>query len=145
MSCQMPFPSQSVPRPRVWFAMGIAALLGACASINQDPMAQPVIGAKTKGILNIDGLQFKDSNGNGRLDPYEDWRLPVDERGMYGYMADLATEPRWYRVQETFTEDADLNARIVTALVEGLQGGPVNPGSAVGYVNSDTGIINARA
>lgn len=30
-------------------------------------------------------------------------------------------------------------------LVEGLQGGPVNPRSRVGYVNSDTGIINARA
>ena len=292
MSCQMPFSPQPVPRPRVWVAMGIAALLGACASINQGPVAQPVSGAKTKGILNIDGLQFKDSNGNGKLDPYEDWRLPVDERvrdlvarmgleekagmmlidtlnagcggsvspaainfidaqkmtrfilrnvvkgasdkcdgsvppgrsgnavtplqmavftnaiqamaeakplgipvqfkdnarnhyetdprfgisagagaftefpkeagiaaaafgtgdmspvkrltevmgqewnaiglrGMYGYMADLATEPRWYRVQETFTEDVGLNARIMTALVEGLQGGPVNTRSAV--------------
>ncbi len=292
MSCQMPFPSQTVPKLRVWFSMGIAALLGACASINQGPMTQPVIGTKTKGILNVDGLQFKDSNGNGKLDPYEDWRLPVDGRvsdllarmsleekagmmlidtlnagcggsvspaatnfidmqkmtrfilrnvvkgasdkcdgsvpsgrsgnavtplqmatftnaiqamaeakplgipvqfkdnarnhyetdprfgisagagaftefpkeagiaaaalgtgdmspvkrltevmgqewnaiglrGMYGYMADLATEPRWYRVQETFTEDADLNARIMTALVQGLQGGPVNTRSAV--------------
>ena len=36
---------------------------------------------------------------------------------MYGYMADLATEPRWYRVQETFTEDADLNAEIMKTLV----------------------------
>lgn len=27
-------------------------------------------------------------------------------RGMYGYMADLSTEPRWYRVHETFTEDS---------------------------------------
>jgi len=34
----------------------------------------------------------------------------VGLRGMYGYMADLATEPRWYRVHETFTEDADLAA-----------------------------------
>jgi len=46
-------------------------------------------------------------------------------------MADLATEPRWYRVSETFTEDANLTANIMTELVKGLQGGPVNPGSAV--------------
>jgi beta-glucosidase len=37
---------------------------------------------------------------------------------MYGYMADLATEPRWYRIHETFTEDADLAAHIMTALVK---------------------------
>jgi len=55
----------------------------------------------------------------------------VGLRAMYGYMADLATEPRWYRVHETFTEDADLNANIMKTLVEGLQGGPVNPKSAV--------------
>lgn len=43
-------------------------------------------------------------------------------RGMYGYMADLATEPRWYRVHETFTEDADLMSNIAGTLVETLQG-----------------------
>ncbi len=59
-----------------------------------------------------------------------EWRA-VGLRGMYGYMADLATEPRWYRVQETFTENADLAASIMRALVEGLQGGPVSPASAV--------------
>ena len=52
-------------------------------------------------------------------------------RGMYGYMADLATEPRWYRVHETFTEDADLAANIMKTLVETLQGGPLNPKSPV--------------
>jgi beta-glucosidase len=31
-------------------------------------------------ILTIDGLKFKDLNKNGKLDPYEDWRLPVDVR-----------------------------------------------------------------
>ncbi|WP_342130907.1 glycoside hydrolase family 3 protein [Hydrogenophaga sp. OTU3427] len=59
-----------------------------------------------------------------------EWRA-IGLRGMYGYMADLATEPRWYRVSETFTEDANLTANIMTELVKGLQGGPVNPGSAV--------------
>lgn len=59
-----------------------------------------------------------------------EWRA-IGLRGMYGYMADLATEPRWYRVHETFTEDADLNARIMTTLVQNLQGGPLNPDSPV--------------
>ncbi len=31
-------------------------------------------------ILQIDGAAFKDLNKNGSLDPYEDWRLSVDER-----------------------------------------------------------------
>lgn len=32
------------------------------------------------GILEQDGLFFKDLNRNGKLDPYEDWRLPAKER-----------------------------------------------------------------
>ena len=54
-----------------------------------------------------------------------EWRS-IGLRGMYGYMADLSTEPRWYRVHETFTEDADLCAEIMKTLVTGLQGGPVS-------------------
>lgn len=50
-------------------------------------------------------------------------------RGMYGYMADLATEPRWYRIHETFTEDADLAADIVRTLVLNIQGEKLGPGS----------------
>ena len=60
----------------------------------------------------------------------EEWKA-IGIRGMYGYMADLATEPRWYRVHETFTEDADLAANIIKTLVENLQGGPLNPKSPV--------------
>jgi len=52
-------------------------------------------------------------------------------RGMYGYMADLATEPRWFRNHETFSEDADLVADISSILVKTLQGGAVNPGTKV--------------
>jgi beta-glucosidase len=31
-------------------------------------------------ILKVGNLSFKDLNRNGKLDKYEDWRLPVDER-----------------------------------------------------------------
>ena len=51
----------------------------------------------------------------------EEWSS-IGLRGMYGYMADLSTEPRWYRTHETFTEDADLGANIMGQLVESLQG-----------------------
>lgn len=51
----------------------------------------------------------------------EEWSS-IGLRGMYGYMADLSTEPRWYRTHETFTEDAPLGANIMGRLVETLQG-----------------------
>ncbi|NND31014.1 MAG: glycoside hydrolase family 3 protein, partial [Saprospiraceae bacterium] len=47
-------------------------------------------------------------------------------RGMYGYMADLSTEPRWYRNHETFTEDSDLASEIISTLVKSLQGESLN-------------------
>lgn len=31
-------------------------------------------------ILTIDNLKFKNLNKNNELDPYEDWRLPVEKR-----------------------------------------------------------------
>ena len=34
----------------------------------------------TKTIIEVDGLQFKDLNGNGQLDVYEDWRADIDAR-----------------------------------------------------------------
>ncbi len=30
--------------------------------------------------LTVEGNKFRDLNKNGKLDPYEDWRLPIDER-----------------------------------------------------------------
>ncbi len=260
-------------------AIGMALLAG-CGGGDDEP-AQPVIGARSKAVLTVDGKQFKDANGNGQVDRYEDWRLSVDQRidhlvslmtleekaglmlintlnagaggavtaaatnmiqtqkmsrfifrsvvsvpatgaqvtpeqaatftnavqemgeatrlgipvvfksnarnhyekdprvgineaagaftefpkeaglaaaslgagnmslirdfaavmgdewksiglrGMYGYMADLSTEPRWYRVHETFTEDADLNADIMKTLVQNLQGTKVKDGTSV--------------
>ncbi|HEX5170323.1 MAG TPA: glycoside hydrolase family 3 N-terminal domain-containing protein [Cyclobacteriaceae bacterium] len=55
----------------------------------------------------------------------QEWTA-IGLRGMYGYMGDLSTEPRWYRVHETFTEDADLASQIITTLVKNLQGESLN-------------------
>ena len=46
----------------------------------------------------------------------------VGLRKGYMYMADLATEPRWQRVEGTFGEDADLAAAMIREIVLGFQG-----------------------
>jgi len=38
-------------------------------------MKQIDLEVKVKKLIEVDGLKFKDLNGNGKLDPYEDWRL----------------------------------------------------------------------
>lgn len=43
-------------------------------------VTQPKVVAHKAKIITVDGKQFKDLNKNGKLDPYEDWRLPDTER-----------------------------------------------------------------
>ena len=40
----------------------------------------PTLGYVSTPILETGGYAFKDLNRNGTLDPYEDWRLPAEER-----------------------------------------------------------------
>ena len=42
---------------------------------------------------------------------------------------DLATEPRWPRISQTFGEDADLTSRLVVAYIRGFQGETLGPDS----------------
>ena len=48
----------------------------------QKAVKAPKLGYKTTPILTINGLQFKDLNKNGKLDKYEDWRLPNTARAL---------------------------------------------------------------
>jgi beta-glucosidase len=41
---------------------------------------QPDLQAASKPIITIGNKVFKDLNANGKVDKYEDWRLPVDQR-----------------------------------------------------------------
>ena len=50
------------------------------AALAEEPLEQPVLGARVKEIIEVDGYQFRDLNDNGELDPYEDWRLTPEER-----------------------------------------------------------------
>jgi len=60
--------------------LGITVLAAFAVALPAVAQEQPEIEARAAPILEIDGLQFKDLNKNGVLDPYEDWRLPVDQR-----------------------------------------------------------------
>lgn len=44
------------------------------------PPAQPVLGSRTIPLIAIDDLKFRDLNRDGKLESYEDWRLPSDVR-----------------------------------------------------------------
>lgn len=55
----------------------------------------------------------------------QEWAA-VGLRKGYMYMADLATEPRWQRVDGTFGEDANWAAQMITQVVLGFQGPKLN-------------------
>jgi len=50
---------------------------------------------------------------------------------LLGPMADVSTEPRWNRINGTFGEDANLNAMLIKAFVEGFQGKQLGPDSVM--------------
>ncbi len=54
-------------------------LVGATAAMGGEPK-QPALGHRSAPLLTVDGLTFKDLDKNGKLDPYEDWRLPAEVR-----------------------------------------------------------------
>ncbi len=49
-----------------------------------DSPKQPILGHRSAPLVKVDGLTFKDLNRNGKLDPYEDWRLPADSTALLG-------------------------------------------------------------
>ncbi|MEG2029276.1 MAG: glycoside hydrolase family 3 N-terminal domain-containing protein [Janthinobacterium sp.] len=70
------------PMARV-VAGGVATLaLAACGNSDTGSAGytQPVFGATSYAQLKVDGYTFKDMNRSGKIDPYEDWRLPAEER-----------------------------------------------------------------
>jgi beta-glucosidase len=66
-------------------------------------------------IITVDGLSFKDLNKNGKLDKYEDWRLPVDERAR-----DLASKM-------TVEQIAGLMLYSIHQAIPGMPGTPAKP------------------
>jgi beta-glucosidase len=58
----------------------LVAPAAAFALAAEREVAQPAIGTRVVATLQVGGYLFRDLNKNGRLDPYEDWRLPVAAR-----------------------------------------------------------------
>ena len=49
-------------------------------------------------------------------------------------MADTSTEPRWARVNGTFGENAEINAKLIAAYINGLQGDSLDKSSVAAMV-----------
>jgi beta-glucosidase len=79
------------------------------APLSAQPMIQPEITSRAKPVIILGGKRFHDLNANGRLDPYEDWRLPAHRR-----VADLLS-------RMTLEEKAGML----------VQGTPTNVGGAI--------------
>ncbi|WPC76548.1 glycoside hydrolase family 3 N-terminal domain-containing protein [Vibrio porteresiae] len=120
--------------------LGIPALFKSNARNHLDPNALPGINVSAGAFSEWpkEGGLAAAALGDGDMSTIEEFaRVMKDEwkaiglRGMYGYMADLSTEPRWHRVHETFSEDSDLTSNIITTLVSTLQGSSVSSDSIV--------------
>src|SRR5689334_21990640 len=57
----------------------------------QPPAKRPTMGAET--IRGAEGFVFRDRNKNGRLDPYEDPRRPIEER-VEDFLAQMTLEEK---------------------------------------------------
>jgi len=69
------------PMARVVAGCVATLALAACGNdTGSEGYTQPVFGATTYAQLKSDGYTFKDMNRNGKVDPYEDWRLPAEAR-----------------------------------------------------------------
>ncbi len=55
-------------------------LLACSTSVAGGASKQAVLGHRSAPVLTVDGLTFKDLDRNGKLDPYEDWRLSANVR-----------------------------------------------------------------
>ena len=56
------------------------SLLSAAAFAEGETYEQPLLNPHVKSIIEVDGYQFIDLNGNGSLDVYEDWREDAETR-----------------------------------------------------------------
>ena len=92
----------------------------------------PTIGVTTVGVISQDGLYFKDSNNNGELDVFEDWRLDAETRAkdmvtkmtlmeQAGFVMNaLVVTPVSRTLAEAKKEDGTIDpAKIMTVIPEG--------------------------
>ena len=64
-----------------------ASMLTGISFAEGETYTQPTLNPHSKSVLEVDGYQFIDLNGNGQLDVYEDWRQDAETRA-----ADLVSQ-----------------------------------------------------
>ena len=64
-----------------------ASMLTSISFAEGETYTQPTLNPHSKSVLEVDGYQFIDLNGNGELDVYEDWRQDAETRA-----ADLVSQ-----------------------------------------------------
>ena len=64
-----------------------ASMLTGISFAEGETYSQPTLNPHSKSVLEVDGYQFIDLNGNGELDVYEDWRQDAETRA-----ADLVSQ-----------------------------------------------------
>ena len=62
--------------------LALAVTAAGCAAGDSSDVQQPILEARSKAIIEADGLQFRDLDGDGALTPYEDWRLAPEDRAV---------------------------------------------------------------
>ena len=104
----------------------IQAFKGWFCGINQDG---PKVGAAVEErIIQVDGYAFRDMNGNGKLDIWEDWRLDETTRAQAladTMEADDILPLMWHDgfMNETIDEDGNMAEATQTKVDEGLRSG----------------------
>jgi beta-glucosidase len=58
----------------------VIAMSNCAGDTKTKQMQQPQLGTRGATLIERDGLKFKDLNKNGKVDDYEDWRLPPAQR-----------------------------------------------------------------
>lgn len=58
----------------------LAANLVRAGATRAPAPAQPTLSSRAVPLIHVDGLVFRDLNRNGKLDAFEDWRLPAEVR-----------------------------------------------------------------
>ncbi len=83
------------------------SLLSGAALAEDAKLTQPVLNPHVKSIIEADGYQFIDLNGNGALDAYEDWRLDAETRAQ-DLVAQMTVREKIAQMQHpTFLPRAD--------------------------------------
>ena len=63
--------------PRIGTALAVVSLapLASAQAQNASRRAQPPLTTRSAPVIEQNGLRFRDLDRNGKVDPYEDWRL----------------------------------------------------------------------